>query len=144
MKWKNPWLVYIWKLLYGWFWKWEIKMKLCFTALILQEKNCLGTSYEINALYWLSLHGQVLPPCCAKHPLPSWPQAFNHDLFLKITDHAQTQFRDGPLENLWGGEQNTKKIFAQGKIEWKKKSIMPINPKKYSCYGLKKIRTRNL
>ena len=28
--------------------------------------------------------------------------------------------RDGPLENLWGGGRSTKKIFAQGKIEWKK------------------------
>ena len=32
--------------------------------------------------------------------------------------------RDGPLENLWGGggEQwaKYKKIFAQGKIKWKK------------------------
>ena len=30
-----------------------------------------------------------------------------------------------------------KKIFAQGKIKWKKKLCTPINPKKYSCYGLK-------
>ena len=27
--------------------------------------------------------------------------------------------RDGPLENLWGGGI-TKKVFAQGKIKWKK------------------------
>ena len=33
--------------------------------------------------------------------------------------------------------------FAQGKFELKK-SFTPINPKKYSCYGLKKIRTRNV
>ena len=26
-------------------------------------------------------------------------------------------FRDGPLENLWGGGRSTKKIFAQGKIK---------------------------
>ena len=25
--------------------------------------------------------------------------------------------RNGPLENLWGGGQSTKKIFAQGKIK---------------------------
>ena len=30
-----------------------------------------------------------------------------------------------------------KKIFAQGKIKSKKKSCTLINPKKYSCYGLK-------
>ena len=40
----------IWKLLYGWFSKWEIKMKLCFTALILQEKKLFG-----NKL-WNKLH----------------------------------------------------------------------------------------
>ena len=34
--------------------------------------------------------------------------------------------------------------YMQGKIKGKKKSCMPINPKKYSCYGLKKILTRNL
>ena len=28
--------------------------------------------------------------------------------------------RDGPLENLWGGGRSTKKIFAQGKMKWKK------------------------
>ena len=42
------------------------------------------------------------------------------------------------------GGRSTKKIFAQGKIKWKKNSCTPINPKKYSCYGLKKIHTRNL
>ena len=43
-----------------------------------------------------------------------------------------------------GGGRSTKKIFAQGKIEWKRNSCTPINHKKYSCYGLKKIHTRNL
>ena len=43
-----------------------------------------------------------------------------------------------------GGGRSTKNIFAQGKIKWKKISCTPINPKKYSCYGLKKIHTRNL
>ena len=52
--------------------------------------------------------------------------------------------RDGPLENLSGaGAKYKKDIFAQGKIKWKKiharhEPITPINPKKYSCYGLKK------
>ena len=53
--------------------------------------------------------------------------------------------RDGPLENLLGGRggggsgagAKFKKIFAQGKIKWKKNSCTAINPKKYSCYGLK-------
>ena len=53
--------------------------------------------------------------------------------------------RDEPLENLWGGGGwSTKKIFPQGNIKWKKNSCTLINPKKYSCYGLKKIHARNL
>ena len=51
--------------------------------------------------------------------------------------------RDGPLENLWGGGQSTKKYSRKGKLN-EKNSCTPINPKKYSCYGLKKIHTRNL
>ena len=42
-----------------------------------------------------------------------------------------------------GGRAKYNKILAQGKIKWKK-LCMPINPQKYSCYGLKKIHTRNL
>ena len=36
-----------------------------------------------------------------------------------------------------------KKKIAQGKLK-KKNSFTPINPKKYSRYGLKKIHTRNM
>ena len=50
--------------------------------------------------------------------------------------------RDGPLENLWGGggvgRRSTKKIFVEGKIKTKSTVRTPINPKKYSCYGLTK------
>ena len=49
------------------------------------------------------------------------------------------------------GRSTKKKKIAQGKIEWKYIYIYiciyictPINPNKYSCYGLKKIHTRNL
>ena len=57
--------------------------------------------------------------------------------------------RDGPLENLWlggGGGANYKKyIYIRARENWMtKNSCTPINPKKYSCYGLKKIHTRNL
>ena len=53
--------------------------------------------------------------------------------------------RDGPLENLWGGGgrggegagEVQKKYSREGKCT-------PINPNKYSCYGLKKIHSRNL
>ena len=30
-----------------------------------------------------------------------------------------------------------KRNIREGKIKWKKISCTPINPKKYSCYGLK-------
>ena len=43
-----------------------------------------------------------------------------------------------------GGEAKyKKKMFAQGKIKWKKNHArQSINPKKYSCYALKKIQTK--
>ena len=41
----------------------------------------------------------------------------------------------------WG--RSRKKYSCKGKLNLKN-SCMPINPKKYSCYGLKKIHTRNL
>ena len=43
----------------------------------------------------------------------------------------------------WGGGRSTKKIRVRDKVN-EKNSCTPINPKKYSCYGLKKIHTRNL
>ena len=51
--------------------------------------------------------------------------------------------RDGPLENLWGGGggggmgEVQKKYSCKGKLN-EKNSCTPINPKNYSCYGLKK------
>ena len=45
---------------------------------------------------------------------------------------AVVRVRDGPLENFFLGGGGAKY------------SCTPINPKKYSCYGLKKIHTRNL
>ena len=56
--------------------------------------------------------------------------------------------RDGTLEKLWwgsgGGRSFQKKIFAQGKIKWKKIQARQLKLKKYWCYGLKKIHIRNL
>ena len=50
-------------------------------------------------------------------------------------------FRDGPLENLGGGGAGAgvfqKKIRAKENLI-KKNSCTPVNPKKYSCKGLKK------
>ena len=42
-----------------------------------------------------------------------------------------------------GRAKDKKKNSRKGKLN-KKNSCTPINPKKYSCYGLKKIHTRNL
>ena len=60
--------------------------------------------------------------------------------FIELTH----QVRDGPLENLWGGgggRAKYKKNSSKGKLK-EKNSCTPINPKKYSCYGLKKVHTR--
>ena len=50
---------------------------------------------------------------------------------------------DGPLENSWGGGgggggRSTKKYSRKGKLN-EKNCCTPINPTKYSCYGLKKF-----
>ena len=42
-----------------------------------------------------------------------------------------------------GGAEVQEKYSRKGKLN-EKNSRTPINPKKYSCYGLKKIHTRNL
>ena len=64
---------------------------------------------------------------------------------LRCRDARQKILRDGALKNLRGGGRSTKKKFAQGKRKLNEKnSCTPSNPKKYSCYGLKKIHTRNL
>ena len=56
-------------------------------------------------------------------------------------------FVTGPLEKLWGGGVGAvevqKKNARKGKLN-EKNSCTPINPEKYSCYGLKKIHTRNM
>ena len=43
----------------------------------------------------------------------------------------------------WAGEV-PKKYSQKGKLNEKKNSSTPINPTKYSCYGLKRIHSRNL
>ena len=53
------------------------------------------------------------------------------------------RLRDGPLENLLGAGEGQKKYSRKEKLN-EKNSCTQINPKKYSCYDLKKIHTRNL
>ena len=85
-------------------------------------------------------------------------------IIIQIRSHNDTQGRFFLVTDLWGcamtgmglhfhkwltirklmggrGRRSTKKIYTQGKIKWKKNPCTPINPKKYSCYGLKKIHT---
>ena len=53
-------------------------------------------------------------------------------------------FREGPLENFWGGGAKYKKNIRAMENSMKKNSCTPINPKKYSCYRLKKLHTGNM
>ena len=46
--------------------------------------------------------------------------------------------RDGQLEKLGGGGAKYKKKYLRKGTSNEKNSCMQINPKKYSCYGLKK------
>ena len=52
-------------------------------------------------------------------------------------------FRENLCGGGGGGGRTKKKYSRKGKLN-EKNSCTPINPKKYSCYGLKKIHTRNL
>ena len=58
---------------------------------------------------------------------------------------TDAHLRDGPLQNLWrvGRAKYQKKYLRKGKLN-EKNSCTPINPKKYLCYALKKLHTRNL
>ena len=72
------------------------------------------------------------------------PQTGNRE---KKRRNERKKLRDGPLENLWGGGGGAGEIQKKSSRRVKlneKNSCTPINPKKYSCYGLKKIHTRNL
>ena len=65
---------------------------------------------------------------------------FSRRISMKI------EFRDGPLENLWGwggGAGEVQKKYSRKRKLNEKNSCMSVNPKKYSCYGLKKIHTTN-
>ena len=45
----------------------------------------------------------------------------NKKILSPLLKGSFCQFRDGPLENLWGGgDEVPKKIFAQGKVKCKK------------------------
>ena len=57
------------------------------------------------------------------------------DQFYLGTDHQKTQ---------GGGWGEVQKNIRARENYMKKNSCTPINPKKYSCYGQKKIHTRNL
>ena len=49
-------------------------------------------------------------------------QPVSSDFWVVAQRLRRNRLTDGPLENVWGvgGGRSTKKIFAQGKIKWKK------------------------
>ena len=61
---------------------------------------------------------------------------------------VNTETKERTIRKLWGGggggrAKNKKKYSRKGNLN-EKNSCSSINPKKYSCYGLNKIHTRNL
>ena len=75
---------------------------------------------------------------CKNHRLP------------KLWGQKNVTFRGRTIRKLMrcgvggGGRGGVKKIYSRnGKLN-EKNSCTPIKPEKYSCYGLKKIHTRNL
>ena len=75
-----------------------------------------------------------------------WPNLYSARLcctYFSLIDKL-LWLRDKTLENLWWRAGEVQKYSRKGKLNLKKNSRTPSNPKKYSCYGLKKIHTRNL
>ena len=62
---------------------------------------------------------------------------------MSIKSNLFIYIRDGPLENLWGVGQVEKNIRAR-EYEMKTIHARQLTLKKNSCYGLKKIHTRDL
>ena len=62
----------------------------------------------------------------------------------KVKKNNDKKGGKGPtIRKVMRGGQVQKKYSRKGKLN-EKNSCTPINPKKYSCYGLKNIHTRNL
>ena len=67
--------------------------------------------------------------------------------YIDMLDLYVTSCKERSIRKLigWGtGVRRTMKIFAQGKINKKKNSCTPINPKKVSCSVLKKLHKGNV
>ena len=68
--------------------------------------------------------------------------------WIIITEEKLCDLTDGPLENLSGGGgvagEVQKKYSRKGELNEKKNYACQLTLKKHSCYGLKKIHTRNL
>ena len=67
-------------------------------------------------------------------------------IYLSIINDIFTTSNKGRTirKNKGGGGAKYKEIFAKGKLNEKKNHAHQLILKKYSCYGLKKIHTRNL
>ena len=98
-----------------------ILVVLCHLTLFLfQVRPFCQEEANVRVIYW--------------HLLTKYPFTIMYGLTIRLT------LRDGPLENLWGGGRaKYKKNIRARENEMKKNSCTPINPKKYSCYGLKKF-----
>ena len=100
---------------------------------------CGKSSTESVKLYLSSTHGTPSESDVAPVSLHSTSSEAG------LTD---TPFKGGTSRKLLEGEggeggRSTKKYSRKGKLK-EKKFMHAINPKKCSCYGLKKILTRNL
>ena len=69
----------------------------------------------------------------------------NLGVHLVRTCNRTSHVKGQTIRKLMGGgaDEVKKKYSGKGKLN-EKNSCTPINPKKYSCYGLKKIHTMNL
>ena len=131
-----------------------------FGAVSIQHIFFQPASFSFSTLFFLGGYAIFLASCSL-----TFTGAYERTLLIfeniglylmrtSLSGHAQlppanlVNLMDGPLEDLWGGGgggagEVQKKNSRKGKLN-EKNSCTPINSKTYSCYGLKKIYTRNL
>ena len=98
---------------------------------------------------YLSIPPVFYPRCLMPTSTHFLPVVFLYAKFSCLMLLSLPVFMDGPLENLWRGWRGgggggkvavevQKKYSRKGKSN-EKNSCTLINPKRYSCYGLKKL-----
>ena len=100
------------------------------------ETSCFSKNVDVLAA-WLYFRKGVFLAGKWRHLAYAW---------IKYTDLKATKLDLGTVtfRKLMGGRAKYKKNIRARQNWMKKNSCTPINPKKYSCWGLKKIHTRNL